>query len=518
MPTAASSTERHRGGTGLLSPAGWRASCADVGHVLRFRAQTVRRGASLWAAVSLLLVTAAIALVPAFVGDAGEGPGAVEVAILLPTGFAAFLLIAIVSAVVSGGGRELLPRDQAAIHPLSPTSDHLGALLLAPLNIAWLLQAWALLGSAAYGLGPDTLHTMIPVILLWLAAATAAAQVVAWAVEAVRRMHGGVVVVRLLGITVAVVALWLHVSGRLTSVLDSLPTVWFVVGGVEGVTWRFAATLAAEAGIFVVAVLVGALPAHLAARRTARDEVRLDSAAREPLPMPRGDLLALVRTDRASVWRTVPVRRGMAVLAVGPGLVALAGNLQWATMTVLPGLVASGGALLFGVNVWCLDGRGGLWRESQPVEPGPVFAARAWVLAEFLLLASAITIALASLRAGIPSSAELTALLCTLVVVTIQVVGAAMRWSMQRPFAADLRSARATPAPPVVMVGYSARLALSTTLTGLVFSGLARVPVWEASVLIAIPFVGWSLTRLARTRARWLDPVQRARVVASVAA
>ena len=45
-------------------------------------------------------------------------------------------------------------------------------------------------------------------------------------------------------------------------------------------------------------------------------------------------------------------------------------------MTVLPGLVASGGALLFGVNAWCLDGRGALWRESLPVAPATVFTAR----------------------------------------------------------------------------------------------------------------------------------------------
>ena len=228
--------------------------------------------------------------------------------------------------------------------------------------------------------------------------------------------------------------------------------------------------------MLVAAVVLGILPAHLASRRTPRDEQRLESESRQPLSMPRSDLLALLRTDRSSVWRTVPMRRGMMVLAIGPGLVAIAGNLPWPTMTVLPGLVASGGALLFGVNVWCLDGRGGLWRESLPVSPGLVFAARAIVLGEFLLLASAITIALASLRAGMPAPAELTALLCTWVVVTVQVVAAALRWSAQRPYAVDLRSARATPAPAVLMVVYSARLAVSTTLTGLVFSGLARVP------------------------------------------
>jgi hypothetical protein len=212
------------------------------------------------------------------------------------------------------------------------------------------------------------------------------------------------------------------------------------------------------------------------------------------------------------------MRRGLAVLSVGPGLVALAGDLAWDKMTILPGLVASGGALLFGVNVWCLDNRGGLWRESLPVAPAAVFAARAWVLAEFLLVASFITIVLAGLRAGVPTYAEVTALLCTWVVVVLQVVSAAMRWSSQRPFAVDLRSARATPAPPVVMVGYSTKLAVTTTLTSLIFSGLAKVPHPEVSILVAMPFLLWSLVRLLHARDAWANPEQRARVVTTVAA
>jgi hypothetical protein len=129
-----------------------------------------------------------------------------------------------------------------------------------------------------------------------------------------------------------------------------------------------------------------------------------------------------------------------------------------------------------------------------------------------------ITIMLASLRAGIPSAPELAALAATLVVVTVQVAAAGLRWSARRPFPVDLRSARATPAPPVVMVAYSTRLAISTTLTGLVFSGLAQTPSWEVSVLIAIPFLAWSTARLLRTAREWADPVQRSRVVVSVAA
>merc|ERR1711969_531039 len=116
----------------------------------------------------------------------------------------------------------------------------------------------------------------------------------------------------------------------------------------------------------------------------------------------------MVRTDRGSVWRAVPMRRGVAVLAIGPGVVAVLGNLQWGSMTILPGLVASGGALLYGVNAWCLDSRGTLWRESLPVSPRTVFDARALVLAEFLLVASLLTVAVAAIRAGVPSLPEVT--------------------------------------------------------------------------------------------------------------
>ncbi len=124
---------------------------------------------------------------------------------LLPVAFAGFLAVAVISAVVSGGGRELLPRDQAAPYPISPTTDHLGALLLAPVNTAWLLQAWLLLGSAAYGVGASwTLVAAQAVVLLWLLVATSIAQVVAWTMEAVRRRRHGIVVMR--AVSVALLA------------------------------------------------------------------------------------------------------------------------------------------------------------------------------------------------------------------------------------------------------------------------------------------------------------------------
>lgn len=81
----------------------------------------------------------------------------------------------------------------------------------------------------------------------------------------------------------------------------------------------------------------------------------------------------------------------------------------------------------------------------------------------------------------------------------------------------DLRSARATPAPPVVMVGYSARLALSTTVTGMVFSGLAVLDDWRFTVLLAVTMLLWSSYRLARTASAWTNPEVRSRIVATVA-
>jgi hypothetical protein len=189
--------------------------------------------------------------------------------------------------------------------------------------------------------------------------------------------------------------------------------------------------------------------------------------------------------------------------------------MRWTSLAILPGLVASGGVLLFGVNAWCLDGRGALWRDSLPIGPRAVFAARVVVLLEVLLVAMAVTLLLASLRAGAPTATELVAVLCAALVVALQVVATALRWSVRHPHPVSLRSARATPAPPLVMVGYSARLAVSTTLTALCFEVVAGT--WWLPVLVALPFLAWSAVKLGRTASAWSDPAVRSRVVAVVA-
>ena len=169
------------------------------------------------------------------------------------------------------------------------------------------------------------------------------------------------------------------------------------------------------------------------------------------------------------------------------------------------------------MNTWCLDGRGALWRDSLPVPSWVAFASRVIVLFEVLLAAAAVTLLLAALRAGRPTAVELVALVCSTLVVASQVVSASMRWSIARPFAADLRSARATPAPPVVMAGYSARLAMVTTFTGLIYSGLAELGVVRIVLSVTVALLAVSALRLFRAARRWSDPVTRSRVVAVVA-
>ena len=106
------------------------------------------------------------------------------------------LVVSIVSAAASGGGRELLPRDQGVAFPVSATTDHLGALLMAPLNIAWLLQAWSCSASTSYVVGPVALVCRWPCSLpglVWLVTARRPwPRSLAWCVEWVRRGPPGV--------------------------------------------------------------------------------------------------------------------------------------------------------------------------------------------------------------------------------------------------------------------------------------------------------------------------------------
>lgn len=503
-----------------------RRAVGDVAPLVEFRLAGLRghnRSRARAGLALVLLLTVVFAVVPAFVEGAEVSERVGEIILLLPTMFLAFMVTTAFALIGAAGGRELLPREQAAAFPVSPTTDHLGALLLAPLNIAWLMQAWSLLAVVAYANGSNGLPTVQLTVLLWLLTATALAQVIAWAVEWVRRGPFGATLVRLmaLGLTLGVVGL--VSSGSFTQALDQSPTVEVAIvafngrGGGSWDWWLWGTMIILVVGL--AAVVVGAWLSHAVAGRQARDEARAEGRTVLPRALPRTELGGLVRTDRSSVWRSVPLRRGFFILAALPGMVAAAGQLSWDLLPVMPGLVAAGGALLFGVNAWCLDGTGALWRDSLPVKPELVFAARVWVLVEMLLIATVLTLLIAALRADRPpTSAELTSVVATAVVVSLQVVARSMTWSVRRPYAMDLRSARGTPAPPLAMVGYSAYLALTSTLTGLLFGLTAHASDGRPAVLVAVPLVLLALHRLVVTAREWSYPDVRSRVICTVSA
>lgn len=493
-----------------------RRQVGDVRHLLWFRVVTLRRPrAAVVAVLVLVLVGAAAATLPAWL-DISDDVLA-DLTRALPAALAAVAAVSVVSAVAGGGGRELLARDPAAIHPIGPLTDHLGALVLAPLNAGWLIQTWALLGLTAVVAGSSRLVGAQAVTLAWVVAATVLGQAVAWGVEWVRRGPRGVRLVRVGSVGLLTVLALVGAAPDARGVLVAGPAS-LTARAIE--TGGAVAVVATAVALLVVAVVlggVGALLAQVAARRAPRDEGRAESRSYRARRTPSSDLAMMCRLDRASVWRSVPLRRGTYFLAIAPGLVALVGGLEWTTLILLPGLVASGCVLLFGVNLWCLDGRGMLWRESLPVAPTTVLLARTRVLAEVLLGAGLLTVLMGALRAGTPTVAEGLGVVLALLVVVGQAVSAGLRWSAKAPYAVDLRSARATPAPPLAMVGYSMRLALTTTFTGLFFATLAAAGRPGLMAGLAAVLLGVSGVRIARAARRWSDPVRRAAVVAVVA-
>ena len=315
----------------------------------------------------------------------------------------------------------------------------------------------------------------------WLAAATAAGQVAG--LELPRRYAGagtasavlrGALVLGVLAVRLAGAAAARRRPGDRCSDLASPP------GGLG--TLRRLAWLATVAGPAAAGRRAGAASARCPARcrgaaTAARRAARRDRQPPGPPDAAVSDFAALLRIDRASVLAVAAdaPRPGRPRLCARPGRDRRRPAVD--PVIVLPGLVASGGALLFGVNAWCLDARGALWRESLPVSAGLAFTVRANVLAEFLLAASLLTVAARPRSApAYPTLAELTR------AGLHPGRGRRRRWwssaSMRWSAAAAVRrgpAQRAGHAGPAAADGrVLGRLAVTTTLISLVFSGLAR--------------------------------------------
>lgn len=446
-----------------------------------------------------------------------------EIAALLPSAMLAFALLCLIAPVAAGGGYEIIPEAELVAYPIRVSTLVRGSLVLAPLNIAWYLQVLILAAASAYALrGPGGPTLPVVVMLAFLAACTSVGQALGWGLVGVRRTRRGRRATwALLGAAVAVAA-WVIVTDRGASLLDSAPTKKILGAQISASSIDIGGFVPFTLGLLVVTGL-----GYLAAVRVASWALRRpgDLGSDGPLarPVERRDdptsvSRALLAIDRASVWRSPPLRRGLLVLAILPLAAAAVASLPWSSIALLPPLVSSGAALLFGVNALSLDGTGALWISTLPHDPDLVLRSKARVVLEVVSGAVLLVLVGAGLRASnVPDLVDVLCVLGASVSCVALVVATCLRLSVTRPHRAELRGARDTPAPPGTMALYSARLAVVTTTIGLLFSVATFGAPWQWPALLTLALVLWALRSWAGTRRRWADPATRARVVATVA-
>jgi len=500
-------------------------TAGQLGPLVHLRWRMVRRrparvGMVVAAGASLGLIVAA-AVVPPLLPNRHAG----GILVLLPTIYAGFALLAFAAPIAAGGGNELYPADQLVAFPVTARTHYLSGLLLAPLNLAWFTQCGVLMAATGFGLHTPhpRLALALGIVTVYIALVTLLGQAVAWFLVGVRQTATGrravwAVAACLVGIVAVIIGAHLTLT-----VLNHLPTFWVASGAIAaygGRTVRWLVPLSVMLALCWASLRVGVAACAWALRRTGDAGV-----AKEGRPLPRraaptSSAAALAAVDRASVWRSQALRRGAYVLALLPAAVAAFAHLQWSSLVLLPGLVAAGAGLLFGVNAFCLDAGGAVWVSSLPVAPRLVFAAKARVLAEVVL--ATVVVALVAGISRTSTAPDLTAVVGVVggaAACSTWVVAACMDWSVRKPHRADLRGSRDTPAPPGAMAVYSARLAIATTFIGLIVATLVTVgqPVAVAAWSLAV--VAVALRRLLRARRRYCDdPMTRARVVATVAA
>ncbi len=487
---------------------------------LRWRMVRVRRvRLGLLALAGLLPVL----LVEATVVGQSLPPGSrlLDVLLLAPTAYVAFAVLAVVAPLVSGGGNELFPEGQLSAYPVRARTVFLSGLLLAPLNLAWAVQVVLLTGitAAVSARGAGVLLALVT-LASYVLCLTVLGQALGWLVVGVRHSRAGRVACRVAVLLVVLVGGAVLASGSTERVLDRAPTTGVVIGAIEGSDGRFL-RWAAVTGILLAVTSAGAWLGLVAcdwALRRPHTSGRPELEAFPPRPEQRTTLRELVAVDRASVWRSTPLRRGTLVLATLPGLVALLASPTWASLTLLPGLVAAGAGLLFGVNAFCLDGAGAMWVATLPHPPRTTLLAKLVVIGQTCFAAVVIAMALAATRLDdAPSAAEGLAVVGSVLGATAVVVAVCGHLSVSRPHKADLRGPRDTPAPPATMAVYSLRLAVATTWSGLAFAGAAAAGSWPAAAAATLAVTALAVRSLIRTVSAWSDPLCRSRVVTTVA-
>ena len=448
-------------------------------------------------------------------------PAALTAALALaPAAFLGFGVLAVAAPLSSGGGNELVPPDQLVGFPVRPTTQFLGGLALAPLNLVWVVQLLALTAETAYlTIGTSLLRGALTTAA-YVLCATALGQAVAWVVSGLRQTRGGRRTVGGLVLLLAVTAVVVVRAGRGRDLLEHSPTRAVVTAISRSTdTGRWALTTGLLMALGAVGLLGGAHACAWALRRPGDLGSLRHTRPVRRRPAPGSALRALVCVDRASVWRAPALRRGGLVLLVLPGIAASGAAVPWSTLVVLPGLVAAGAGLLFGVNAFCLDASGAVWLASLPHPPALVARAKTLVLTETVLAAVTVAAVTGSLRSpGSPTAAELTAIVSSGLACTAVVVAICLRSSVRRPHRADLGGPRDAVAPPGALCFASVVLAAPAAAVGMVLESASTTGYAWLPPLLALPMIVGAGLVVKASLQRYDQPLVRSRVVQVVSA
>jgi len=493
-------------------------AATQVRALLALRWQLVRRRRSRVAAAAALPALLVLLGLCLQAGGRLDPPVVETVAALAPQAYAGFALLALVAPLTAAGGSDVVPADQLVAFPVRPSTQFLGGLLLAPLNLVWVVQLLVVaLVTGCLTVGGRLLPGLVTAAV-YVAAATGLGQAVGWAVSGLRTSRAGRLALGGGAVALVLAAVLLARAGRAPAALAGSPAralVRAVVAGGAGEPGPWVAGTAALLLVLAVTVAAGVRLCGWALGRPAPGPAARRHRRRAPR---RSALAELVAVDRASVWRAPALRRGALVLALLPGLLAAGARLPWASLVVLPGLVAAAAGLLFGVNAFCLDGPGAVWLASLPHPPALVARAKVLVLTETVLGAAGTTAAAGALHSTQPpSAAELAAVLSAVVAASAVVVAVGLRTSLRSPHRADLAGPRDAVAPPGALALAGGRLAAPAGAVGLLLSAAAQGGHWALPPALGLAVLLLAARSVHRSLQRWEDPAVRSRVVETVA-
>jgi hypothetical protein len=331
------------------------------------RSGGVRLGLVLTAAFVAWLVQVALTS-----GGVLDAPSSPPPSSWRPSAYLGFGFLAFIAPLTSGGGNEVVPSDQLVAFPVRTSTQFLGGLLLAPLNLVWVVQLLALAAFTAFLTLDTSLWRGGMTTAAYVACITVLGQAAAWLVVGLGRPgQAGARRRRPLAAGRAAVATvqtgqgarcWPQPHPQRRACRHGQRH-----GALGGDERRAAGARGRRRA-----------PGQPAVRWALR---RPGDAGSPPAPTrsvgePRGE-------GSCASWSpwTVPASGGLRrcaaaglVLAVLPGLLAAAGGVPWESLDRPAGPGRGRRGLLFGINVFCLDGSGAVWLASLPQSPeaGPV--------------------------------------------------------------------------------------------------------------------------------------------------